>query len=375
MFFHNLKYELLIGLRKKETLFWLILFPIVLGSFFKIAFAGIYDKTVFTAVPIAVVQTEKNETFDSVIKQVSTGKDSLFKVTFTDEKKALQMLKDEKCDGIIYSGSDLSLTVASKGIKQTIIKTFVSQYKLQEKIITDTITSNPESVQKVISQLSKEVKYNNDIKLTEGNTDNTIQYFYNLLAMVALLGSMSGLSVAIGNQGNLSNIGARKCISPTNKAVSITASLCSCFIIQTICMLVAVTFICFVLKIDFGNRLPLVYLSSVMGGILGVSCGFFIGSIGRMGENAKIAVAMTFSMLSCFLSGLMIGNLKGVIAEHCPIINEINPAAVISDTFYCLNIYSDYRRFTEKIIVMAIMIFAFGAGGFLLSRRRKYESL
>ena len=36
MFWHNLKYEVLSGLRVKDVLFWLILFPIVLQHFSKL---------------------------------------------------------------------------------------------------------------------------------------------------------------------------------------------------------------------------------------------------------------------------------------------------------------------------------------------------
>ena len=56
MFWHNLKYEVLSGLRVKDVLFWLILFPIVLATFFKIAFGSIYEKTtLFSTMPMAVV--------------------------------------------------------------------------------------------------------------------------------------------------------------------------------------------------------------------------------------------------------------------------------------------------------------------------------
>lgn len=56
MFWHNLKYEVLSGLRVKDVLFWLILFPIVLATFFKIAFGSIYEKTtLFSTIPMAVV--------------------------------------------------------------------------------------------------------------------------------------------------------------------------------------------------------------------------------------------------------------------------------------------------------------------------------
>ena len=80
-------------------------------------------------------------------------------------------------------------------------------------------------------------------------------------------------------------------------------------------------------------------------------------------------------MTCCFLSGLMVGNIKADIAAFAPWINKINPAAIISDSFYCLNVYSDYSMYIEKIVSMLILIACFTIGGFLLTRRRKYASL
>ena len=41
MFLHNLLYEIKSSLRVRDLIFWLILFPIILGTFFKIAFGVI----------------------------------------------------------------------------------------------------------------------------------------------------------------------------------------------------------------------------------------------------------------------------------------------------------------------------------------------
>lgn len=374
MFLHNFKYEFITAMRNKDFLFWLVLFPIVLGAFFKIAFADIYEKTeIFHAVPVAVVQNSEDEIFKSVMEQVS-GEDGLFEVTYCDEEQALEMLRDEDIKGIIYT-DDLSLTVSGEGIEQTIAKSFLDRYKTEQKIIIDTLTNEPAKLGSVVSSLTEEVNCNENIELTDGNMDVYIQYFYNLIAMVALFGSITGLHIAMQNQGNLSQIGARKCCSPTPKLLSLVAALLGSFIAQSMCIVVSVSYLAFVLKVDFGGKLAFVYLSGIIGGIMGVSMGFFIGSFGRMGENAKVAAATTISMISCFLSGLMVGEMKALVAEKAPWFNKINPAAVISDTFYCLNIYDDYRRYTEKIITMLIMTVIFAAGGFLLTRRRKYASL
>ena len=84
---------------------------------------------------------------------------------------------------------------------------------------------------------------------------------------------------------------------------------------------------------------------------------------------------MALSMLSCFLSGLMDGRLKGIIAEHIPMLNKINPATVMADSLFSLNMYSDYQRFTTRLLTMLAISAVCIIGGIIASRRKKYASL
>ena len=376
MFFHNFKYSLKNAFRQKEFLFWILAFPIILGTFFYVAFNSMYEKeSMFNKIPVAIVENTENTAFKEVIKELSSGEDAMFDSKFTDSQTALDMLKTNDISGIINVDSELSLTVSNDGIKQTIIKSFLDQYQIRESIITDTVNNNPQNLQSVIDAMSQEINCNESLSLSNGNMDTYIQYFYNLIAMAAFFGSISGLYIAINNQGNLSAIAARKCISPTNKLTSITASLLASFVAQDICVSIGITYILFILKVDMGDKIPMVYLSGAVGSLTGVTMGFFIGSFGRLNQNVKMAISMSVTMLSCFLSGLMIGNMKSVIEMYVPIVNRINPAALISDLFYCLNIYNDYRRYTEKFVTLLILSVVFTIGGFLLTRRKKYASL
>lgn len=376
MFWHNLKYEVLSGLRVKEVLFWLILFPIVLGTLFKVAFSNIYQEdTLFSTVPVAVVETTQQPMLHTVLDSLESNEEPLFSVTYTDEETALSLLEKKEIDGILYAGDTLSLSVAGNGVEQTIIKSFAEQYHLQETIIRQTIQTAPEKTEAVIAALNNTVVGNQKISMTTGNTDYTTNYFYNLLAMVAMFGSITGLHIAIAQQGNLSPLGARKCCSPTPKSISLIAGLIGSYILQSICMVITVTYLVVVLKINFVGSLPLIYLSAIVSGILGVSLGFMVGSFGRLQENAKTGIAMTVSMLSCFCSGLMASNIRPYLAEHIPFFHSINPASLISDLFYCLNLYSDYQQYFYKLATILVMAVVFTAIGFLLTRRRKYASL
>ena len=81
------------------------------------------------------------------------------------------------------------------------------------------------------------------------------------------------------------------------------------------------------------------------------------------------------TMPLCFLSGLMMGNMKIIIQNNCPILNKINPATIITDSFYSLAIYESYDRFIFDIISLLIFVIIFIMAGFLMTRRKKYASL
>lgn len=377
MFMHILKYELKGGLRSKDFIIWLILFPIILGTVFKVGFGSIYEKTEkFNSIPVAVVEETENKAFRQVLENIESADEPFITASFTDKAKAEKLLDDGDVEGIIFSGEKLSLTVKEKGLRETMLKSFVEQYSVREKIAMDAFETAPEKAQQVIETLTAEtVSSCREIPVTQGNPDVYAQYFYNLIAMVAIFGSITGMTVTSRRQADLSALGARSCCSPVPKSISVLASLASSFILQTICMTVCVTFLAFVLKVDFGDRLWLVYPTAIFGGILGVSFGFLVGSFAHVSEKVKTAILMTTSMLLCFFSGLMMGNMKAVVAEKAPWFNNINPVAVISDCFYCLNIYEDYDRYFTKLITMAVTIVIFITLGIIASRRKKYASI
>lgn len=378
MFWHNFKYSLICTFREKSFLFWLLIFPIILGTLFHLAFGNMYEiETIFESIPIAIVEKHKNETFNTVIQSISQEDNPILKAEYLNEKDALKKLEKNDIAGIIYSDEDITLKVSTKGekMKQTILREFLNSYRANAAIIMDTAINNPDKIQDVTASLTEEINCNDNIKLTDGNTNPYAQYFYNLIAMVAFFGSITGLHIAINNQGNLSEIAARKCISPTHKLTSIIANLLASFIAQIVCVIVSITFIKFVLGEDLGNKIPLIYLSGIVGSLAGITFGFFIGSIGKMNIGTKVGISMSVTMSLCFLSGLMVGNMKVLVEDHAPIINRISPVALICDMLYCLNVYNNYDRYIEKLLSLIFLSIIFTIGGFLMTRRKKYASI
>ncbi len=376
MFLHDLKYEIKSCLRSKQVIIWVLIYPMILGTFFKAAFSGIYEKeNLFNSVPAAVVGCAESSPLHSVLDGMKDSDKPLLDVRYTDSSEADKLLRDGEVEGIIFASDEaLTLTVAGEGMNETILKAFCDQYNANARVISDS-ASDPAKLAAVTGQLMKDTEVVQHKQLVEGNMDYYVEYFYNLVAMIALFGSMIGLTAAMDSQANLSALGARKCCSPRPKFMSVLASLAARFILMAVCMVITISYFNFVLRIDYGDRLGLVYLSGSIGGMLGVSLGFAVGSIGFGNSGIKNSILTGVSLMLCFFSGLMDDGMKSRIQETAPIINKLNPAAVIADSLHCLNVFSDTKMYIEKLITMLIMTAALVMIGFVITRRRKYASL
>ena len=154
MFLHNLKYELLSNIRMKDSIFWMMCFPIILGTFFYLGFGKIYDnEIVFSKIPVAVVEVTEDEAFDAAVKTIEAEEEPLFSFTYTDRAEAEKLLVDGDIEGIITVDDELSLTFFKSEIDQTIIKSFVEQFVSQKAVITDTAMNAPENFPKLWQSL------------------------------------------------------------------------------------------------------------------------------------------------------------------------------------------------------------------------------
>ena len=75
------------------------------------------------------------------------------------------------------------------------------------------------------------------------------------------------------------------------------------------------------------------------------------------------------------MAGLMIAPIKGSIEKYCPIVNKINPAALISDAIYSVDIYDEPTRFNLDMGIMIFMAAMFTGVSFLMMRRKRYDSI
>lgn len=379
MFFHLFRYKLKVLFREKDLLGWIFAFPIVLGTFFYLSFGSIMNngENDFKPVPIAFVSEGSSDAnFAKVLEELGKKTENqLFQVTRTDKSNAEELLKKGDIDGIIEDTAVISVIVSTKGLNQTIIKSFLDTYLKHRRVLQQIGSTNPEKLSAAMDILTKEISYNKETSVGNSKMDNLSQYFFALIAMTCMYGAVIGRRCVEDIQANLSPLGARREISPAHKLTVIFADFCGAVVVDFASVVLLFFYLTAVLKVDFGTRIPYIILTAFAGSVIGVAMGTFIGSIGGISMNVKEALVSVISLGLSFLSGLMINNMKDIVEHTVPFINRINPAALITDCLYSLNMYQTFDRFYTDIAIMGIIAVLFIFGSYLLLRRNRYASI
>ncbi len=389
MFWHNFKYSLKTLLKNKMLLFWTFAFPIVLGTFFYMAFSNIEKTETLDAFDIAIVNNNdfnENILFKEAFKSLSdkTNDNYLFNIKYVNLDEAKNLLGEEKIVGYLYFSNDnVNVTVNSSGIDETVLR-FVTNELLSKKEMINTLVEV--NCAKAVSdadlnEIYKEainIVNNSDVTLNNISNKNlsytNIEY-YTLIAMSALYGAMISITVINYKLPNMNSVGKRCSISPLNKKTLLISSLLASYLVQIVGLLILFIFMLLVMHVDFGNNGLLVLLLGLVGSLTGLSLGIFIGSVIKTNENAKTGILISITMLWCFLSGMMGITMKYVIDKNVPIINKINPAALLTDGFYSLYYYDTLNRYVMDVIslvIISLVLILLSLGSL---RRQKYDSI
>ncbi|MCR5639165.1 MAG: ABC transporter permease [Lachnospiraceae bacterium] len=397
MFFNIFINRMKINMRNKETIGWSLLFSLALGTLFYCAFNSIYKNAVNTVVRTAVVLDAESTVFGDMSEMLNTLQyddgTKILDIVETDYENALLLLENEDEEvavkGIIdfRNMEDIRLILpgtekengeigASGGISESILSSIVSVFRQYSLIISETVKNNPKGLGEVLKNLENET---NELiankSISGGNKDPYVSYFYSLITMMAMMAVMAGGAVVERGQADQSPEGARTEVSAVNKVVYEIAGLLAAIVVQVSITMIGLCYLVFGLKINFGGDVSYVFLTAALATVLGVSMGFFIYQFSAISKKVREGIVSIIIIGGGFLSGLMIANMKTLVEMKCPIINRINPSAVITDAFYALNMYGVGDRYYRSLIYIISLTVVFIASGLILSRRKSYASL
>lgn len=372
---HLIKYSILVKIRNFNMVFWPLVFPLLLATLFYFAFGRI-DEADFETVPAAIVMEtgiQEEDVFLQFLEAVEQKE--IIKTETMTKHEAESELQKKTVDGVFYVGKKIRLEVGEKGIPESILQTLLENYENGKQTLQTIEELHPENLRAALQTMQKQADQVQQVSLGGKTTDGTVQFFYALIAMACLYGTFIGLGAALGLQADLMPLAARSCVSPKNKWKMILSETCSSFLLHFINVMILVLYIRYILKQEFTGSLLDMMLVVLPGCIIGVSMGIFIGSTSRLGEGWKTAIMLGISMGCSFFAGLMDGEMKYVIERHVPFLNRLNPAAVITDAFYCINVYDDRSRYYRSLLILGGMAAVLAALSFAKTRRERYDSI
>lgn len=393
MFIHNFKYSLKTLFRNKALIFWTFAFPIILGTFFNMAFSNIESSEKLDIINIAIIKNDdfnNNEIFKTAFEELSdkNNDDRLFETRYTTEEEAKKLLEDEEIVGYMKLVNDVpKLIFTTSGINETIFKyvseeitqtsniiKYLSEEEIKKEMIAGNYNIDYESIYNRVIELTEEdnVRLNN---VSNSNLSYTMIEFYTLIAMACLYGGLLGAVAINQNLANMTNQGKRVSVSPTSKGKIILSSVLASYITQLVGVALLFLYTIFVLKVDYGNKLGLDIALAMAGSLAGLSIGVAVATTIKSNDNVKTGIIIAITMLGCFLSGMMGITMKYIIDKNIPIINKLNPASMITDGFYSLYYYDTLDRYIFDIGSLLIFALILIAISYISLRRQKYDSI
>lgn len=390
MFWHLYKYRVKVMLKNKYLFFWMGMFPIILGTLFYMTFSNITEQVEGFSTVNVVISAEK--TSDKTGKDIVDGDEGLkafldtmeeegyFVITYAEYDEALELVNGEKADGIVVLSkgdkkTELSLLFGGNGISETILKNIINVYVRSSHVIDDAIATNPSSVESVIAELYSDADINKDLSVNAKNMDPYNQYFFALFAMVCMFGSSYGMLNTEYGQADQSALGARRCVAPTKKLLGIISEFFAAVTVIELMFVILFIYLTCILGVNLGDKYALIFLASIAASLLGVALGYAFGVLLKCNKSAKDGISMAVILFLNFLAGLMVGDMKFVIEKNCPIVNRINPAALISDCFYSICAYDDLSMYIRSMIAIVIWTVILTVVSVVVLRREKYANL
>lgn len=382
MFFHNLKYSLKSLIKNKGLLFWTFLFPLLMATLFNMAFGNWVESEKFKSIDIAIIKNsyyEDNEVAKRVFESISSGKDRMFNITYVNDDVALKLLNDDKIAGYIeYYDGGTDITVKSNGVSATIIKSVVDEIDTYNVMFNDLVEKELTSSFDIDKAVTAAIKKFENIQVKTKDTsikklDIAVIEYYSLLSMTCLYGGFIALTCISNSLASISSRGKRVEVAPTKKSVIILSSLLSSFIVQMIGALLLLAYLKLIGVNLYANVLGLMVVT-VLGVLAGIALGLLISVVNNKSEGVKFGIIIAVSMACSVLAGLTGVSLKYVVDSNFPILNKINPAAMITDGLYALY-YEDISRFNYNMISLIIFVVVLVFISVVSLRRKKYDSI
>jgi ABC-2 type transport system permease protein len=353
------------------TVFWLILFPVLLSTIYHFSMSNLLAGEEFEKIDIAFVE---NENMPAELRDIMSNSD-MFNIKSVNFDEAQNMLSKAQISAFINYNNGVELIVKKDGMSESITKVFLDNYSQITQTIENIIISNPSALQSGV--LDKfDLQSSNIDDLPIGNSTNVlVVFFYGILAMACLNAATLGSDAIIAIQANQSYLASRINVAPTHKLKSFLTLIASYLTFHIISTGVTLFYLNKILGIDFGTNIGYVLLICVVASFMGISLGSFISAVVKKSAGFKVGIILTINLFGCFLAGMMSVETKYIVQSNFPALAYINPANLVTDGLYSLYYYNTLDRYFVNLGILSVYALIFCTLTYLIIRRQKYESI
>lgn len=377
---HNIR----LLLRNRGLVFWTLAFPILLGVLFKAALGGLMTTQSFDPVPVAVVDSQEYRLspYKTAFDELSRGDDALVTVTsVATTAEGSSLLADDHVAGVVeVIGDEASLTVATGGMDQTILTLLLDEIAQRVDMVTTLMADemapgeDPQAVAaEIMDRLAESGFTLKDA--SPSSMDPLMAEFFSLVAMAALYGGMFSGTLMNYAQPQLGAVGRRIGVAPTRKSVFVASGIIASYVVEFVGLVLLVVVCRFLFGIDFGSNWGLTLVVASAGALAGLSLGVAVSALVRGGENMKIGVLIGMTMLGALLAGMMGGGLRYRVDATAPLVNKVNPVALITDGFYTLYYHPGSDGLWADLAILLVISLVLIGASMLTLRRQRYDSM
>lgn len=388
MFGHLYRYRLNVLVRNNSLLFWTLIFPILLGLMFSVAFSEIDQAGTIETIPVGIIKEEQNQktnegqltqqvAFMNVLKQTKSGGEPLFSLQEVSPQEAEKRLDAGDLAGYYsFEQSSIQLAIARTGLSQTILKNMMDRF-LQNTDLANKLVAIDSTLTE--DQLTSFLVGESFVQQENQTRNMSIKsfYFFTLVGMAILYGFMWGVRNAQDQQANQSSKGIRLSIIPRNRLLVFSANILAGFTIFFLEVLVILSVFHFIYQIDFGNRWQWLFVLSALGALNALLLGNLVGNLfPNMGLAQKEGLGVAVTMAMSFFAGMMGSqDIKYWIDLHIPVLGKLNLVNLISESFYQLYFYRSLEDFYLNLFWLVAFMVILAFSNLMFERRVQYVAV
>ena len=373
------KYRFKNSFKNRSLIFWCLLFPIILVTFFHLAFSNIKNDDIFTTFDVGVVAQKQNNNLTTVMKEVRVNDNKLFNIHYYDKEAGTKALHDNKIAGlIIYNNDkDITLLMTQDDVNQMLLQSVLNVYKQRYSLVEQIVEKNPQALSNpdVLNTIMADTNHLTQEQVSARANNSIIVSFYSAIAMTCLYGGFISAFSVETLQGNLQKAGTRLSVSSFKKSKMIILDYFSGVVICLFTLLVLMLYLNYVIKIDFGNQLPAIALISVVGSLFSVAFGYFVGLLTGKRDALKVTIIIAFTMIGSFLAGMMAPQIALAVRNTVPIVSYLNPVNLITNSFYNLYYFDSFVKCLPNLVILIAMTIVCLAISIRKLRGEDYDAL